>query len=96
MKKRYILSLSIITLLFSACGGGGGSDASFSNAEQKIDINETCITTPTSSDISNYITLESGDTIIKDADNTVISTYHDVNGTKKVCLVSGSAYILRK
>lgn len=85
--------LSIITLSMTACGGG--SDASFSNAQKKIDINISCITTPSSLDIDSYITLISADTIVKAEDNTTIKTYHDVNENKKVCLVSGSAYILR-
>ena len=92
--KILLLILTFITSIsFIACGG---SDASFSDSETKVDITIPCITTPTATDIANYITLNSGDTIVQTTTtNTVISTYHDTDGVKKVCLVSGSAYILK-
>lgn len=87
--------LTLITLSFTACGGGS-DDASFKNSETLIDITIPCQTTPTQTDIANYITVNSGDVIVKDDENTTISIYHDINNTKKVCLVSGSAHIIRK
>lgn len=95
-KKIQIITLLLITAVgFSACGGGGGSDAHFSNAENKEDINIDCKTNPTSTDISNYITINSGDSIVKVDSNAIISIYHDINNVKKVCRVSGESYILR-
>lgn len=87
---------SILSISFTACGGGGGSDSSFSNSEELIPISIPCEVTPSNTDISNYITLNSGDVIVKDTDTAEISIYHDINGTKKVCLVTPSAHIIRK
>lgn len=95
-----IVSLSLLTLLtlsFTACGGGG-DDASFKNSETMIPIDINCSTTtpPDAADILNYITVNSGDVIVKEEENTTISIYHDINGTKKVCLVNGLAHIIRQ
>lgn len=102
MKKqliKYTLPL-FIALGFSACGGGGGggSDAYFENIQNQIVINVQCITDPTLLEIENYITLYSGDTITRSSGDVTIVTYHNIDGTKKVCqadLSTGSAYILR-
>lgn len=96
--KIKLAKLSLLTLLslsFSACGGGGDS-SSFENSETITDITTVCVTTPTSTDISSYITLNSEDVIIKDSNDAVISIYHDTDGTKKVCLVSGTAHIVQQ
>lgn len=94
--KRKIFTLFLISfsfLTFSACGGGGG--ASFSDPQNVIAINVNC-TSPAA--IATYIPLQSGDTITVASGTPTIITYHDVNGTKRVCLdpsSSGSANILR-
>ena len=75
---------TLVTISFSAC-----SD----DAKQKIPINVNCTTPAT---INSYISLYSGDVLVKVEDNTTIETYHNTDGTKKVCLVSGNAYISRK
>jgi len=95
--KIKLAVISIFTVsVFSACsGGGGGSDASFANSEQKDNINIDCILTPNSADIATYIDLFSGDTIVKVDNNATVSIYHDVTGSKKICRVSGDSYILR-
>ena len=54
-----------------------------------------CVVDATTSDIENYISLESGDTIIKDEDNTTLSIFYDAEGNEKVCLVEGKAHILK-
>ena len=93
-KQKKILSTMILTLLplsFIACGGSG-DDASFKNSETIIPIDVDCNGTVA---ISSYIELESGDVIVED-NNATIKTYHDTNGTKKICKVSGSAHIIRK
>ena len=87
-------SILIITTSFVACGEG---DASFSGPETTVDITIQCKESNiTTADIADYITLNSGDVIVKDDDNTTVSIYHDTNGTKKICLVSGTAHILSK
>ena len=86
MKKLYIvLTITFAALLLSACGGGG-SNGSFSNAEQTIAI-PNCET---------YENILDGDTVIQDQNSTSIKTVFDANGTKKVCVLTGSAHILRK
>ena len=97
-KLKKIISTTILTILplsFIACGGGGG-DASFKNSETLVSIDVNCTAVPTPVDIATYIDLNSGDVIVQDDANTTIKTYHDINGTKKVCLVSGTAHIIRK
>ena len=93
--QKKIVSVSLLTLLtftFNACGGGSGGSSGSQNA---IAIDVNCIS---SAAISSYIPLERGDTISIASGNPTIVTYHDSNGTKRVCLdasSSGSANILR-
>lgn len=98
-KKMFIIIKIIVsiflTLLLTACGNSDGG-GNFGSVEEKINIDVPCISTPTSIDISNYITLLSGDIVEKETDNAEIIIYHDLGGNKKVCLVTPSAYILRK
>lgn len=91
--KIGILSIFVIAG-FTACGSG--DSASFENSETLIPIDINCTTSPNTTDISNYITLNSGDVIVKDNDGAEISIYHDINGTKKVCLETPSAHIVRQ
>ena len=94
--KKYALPL-IIALGFSACGGGSDGSFDSSNSQTQIDISIACVTNPIVTDIDTYITLNSGDTISKSGDVTIV-TYHDIDGNKKVCKdqnSTGSAYILR-
>lgn len=94
--QKKIVSVSLLTLLaftFNACGGGGSGGSSGSQNAIAIDVNCT-----SSAAISSYIPLERGDTISIASGNPIIVTYHDSNGTKRVCLdasSSGSANILR-
>ena len=94
-----IASLSLLTLAtlsFTACGGGS-DDASFKNSETMIDIDVNCtVGTQTQTTIDTYIPVYSGDVIVKDDENTSVSIYHDINGTKKICLEYGNAHIIRK
>ncbi len=95
---KIVVSL-LLTLLLTACGGKGGTDSddggNSGSVEEKINIDIPCITTPTSIDISNYITLLSGDIVEKETADAEIIIYHDLDGNKKVCLVTPSAYIIR-
>ena len=90
MKKqiKYIL-ITLTTLLFTACGGGEGS-ANFTGTTVDIDIVLCSSTT-----IANYTKLQSGDAIVKDDPNTIINTYHDIDGNKLICVSSGAAHITR-
>lgn len=92
---KKIVSVSLLTLLtftFNACGGGSGG----SSGSQNITAIDVECTTPAT--IDTYIKLESGDTISIASGTPTIVTYHDSNGTKRVCLdasSSGAANILR-
>lgn len=84
-----IVAIGTITLGFNACS----DDGQFKNAQNKIlitECNQTGITIP-----DDYISMLSGDTLVQEANNTVVTTYHDINGTKKVCADSGIAYLIR-
>ncbi|QOY52288.1 hypothetical protein [Candidatus Sulfurimonas baltica] len=89
-----IITFVLLTIGFNACSGGGG-DASFENGQTIIPVSIACITAPDENDIATYETLLSGDAIVKDDVNTTVSIYHDVDGNKKICLVSGVAHIVR-
>ena len=95
LKILTLMSITSLVLLLSGCGGGG--DSSFKNATSTstIAITVACKTTPSALDIDTYETLLSNDTVVKDDSNTTVSIYHDSNGNKKVCLVNGSAHIVR-
>lgn len=100
MRKNLILTIVTIIAVsvFSGCGntdeGHFDSSSSTNNNSNTITIAiDVACTTPAT--ISSYIELKSGDTIVKNSDGTSIETYHDANGAKKVCLVSGSASIVR-
>ena len=88
-----VSSLILLSITLSACGGGSGG--SFTNSQNVIAIDVECVTP---SAIETYIKLESGDTISIASGTPTIVTYHDTNGTKRVCLdstSSGTANILR-
>lgn len=91
MKKFNYIFVIAIAFFINACGGDGSS----AFTQETIDINVSCVTSPSSSDIDTYLTLESGDSIVKDEDGTVVSTYHNSDGDKKVCLNSGKAHIVK-
>lgn len=96
IKLRYIIKstlISAIIVFFTACGGGDGS---FFNAYEKVNIDVSCVNDPDSTDIDTYITILSGDTLVKENNNTTVSIYHDINNLKKICISTGSAYLLRR
>lgn len=92
LKLIKLIAIPTIIIGFSACGGGE-SDAHFRDAQEKIfviDCNTSGAVIP-----DDYITMLSGDVLVQEADNTVVTTYHDINGNKKVCTDSGIAYLIR-
>lgn len=79
--------------LLNSCGEKGGNEETILISLQSI----KCVTgTPTQADIASYEPLKSGDTLVKDDNNATVIIYHDSAGEKKVCLLSGSAHIIRK
>lgn len=97
MRTIIIFIVSIMALSFSACSnwpyGEGSGDTNTTTITIAIDV--ACIANPTLSDIDTYITTLSGDSIVKDDENTTISIFQDTNNVKKVCLESGVAHLLR-
>lgn len=90
MRNIYLVISSIVlALLLSACGGAGSSDASFDSGNKKIAVIACNTTTPV------YTDIETGDLLGKEVTPTNVTIIHDTNGNKKVCVVSGSAHLLR-
>ncbi len=89
--KNIIISLLIITTIFTSCG----DNASSTSQPQIIDIKTYCVEETTIESIKTYITLEKDDLLVNDENDTKIEIYHDENDNKKVCLINGSAHILR-
>ena len=95
MNVKNIVTTVIITgmtLGFSACSNDGSTEAA-STVNIPIDVN--CISSASATEIETYITTQSGDTIVKDEDNTTVSIVLDANAVKRICLESGSAHIVR-
>ena len=89
---KNILLTTIALLGITACN-------STSSGKQSIEITAKCNNT---NDTSSYQLLQSGDIVSKpetlhdgSASAPQIKVIHLENGTKKVCLVSGTAVILR-
>jgi hypothetical protein len=95
--QRKQLQQMIVTVttvvLFTACGGGSNTLEGFDgNSFEKIAISQTC--TPSDA-VDEYFTLNSGDRVMKESEGTEVSIFHDENSLKKICLNSGSAYVIR-
>ncbi len=88
----FILNTVLLALLLSACGGGGGS-AEDNNQEPNIENRVNIVSCDTSS--STYTTIETGDLLVKDSDNTSVDIIHDSEDSKKVCIISGDAFLIR-
>ena len=74
-----LISTLLIALTLSACGGGGGSSSTVA-----IEV----------TDCDTYTIIEDGDELVRDEADTEIRIL-DQDGTKKVCVVSGSAHLNR-
>lgn len=79
-----ILTTTTLVLLLSACGGDG--KGRFDTGNEKVIV----------SNCETYITIQVDDLLVKDSTNTTIKIVHDANDTKQVCVVSGSAHIIRE
>ena len=101
MKKLLSILLVItISITFVACGGGGGgSGGGGTPPSSNVSITVSCTTvspaSPTTSDISTYHEVFSGDSIVQDNASTIIQIYTPIGSNSRVCLQSGSAHIVR-
>lgn len=84
MKKIYITLAIISAMTLVGCGGGGGTSEG-SNSTTIIPIT-TCDT---------YTTVVTGDSIVRDSSNTTVKII-DADGSRKICVATGSAHIVRK
>ena len=84
--KQILISSTIITILSLCLSGCGGSDS-----EDSVAI--TACTVP--DNLSIYQTLASGDTITDDTTEAEVSIFQVSDGSTKVCMKSGIAYIIR-
>ena len=86
MKKITLFCGSLSLALFlSACGGNG--EGAFDTGEQKI-------TVPKCTD--SNLTIAPNDLLVKDDSSTTVTISHDLNGTKTVCVLTGTAHIIRE
>jgi len=85
MKRiNLILSTISLALLLSACGGGGETSVGGDSSGQ-IAVS-SCPT---------YTTLNSGDTLVKETNDTTVTIRSVDSTTNEVCVNTGSAHILR-
>lgn len=93
IKHITTISSTITMLIFTGCGDGNNIIEGFEgNSYEEINLTKLCTTPDT---IEEYMTLESGDQIVKDEEGTQVTLLHDENGVKKICLQSGAAHINR-
>lgn len=83
----FLVTLGALT--FTACGSG---DADFSGTSGStvsiVDCNSSTV-------VTDYTPLQSADVVVQDDNNTIVNTYHDIDGNKRICVDSGSAHIVR-
>jgi ABC-type Fe3+-hydroxamate transport system substrate-binding protein len=82
MKKIFLIVSIVLVGVFTGCGGGGGG-SSFSSGSTAVVLCST----------GNYSTLKSGDTVVNDSAGTTVKILHNSNGTKSICVQTGSAHI---
>lgn len=87
----HLLIATLTAISFTACGNDP-VEGFEENSYEKIAIDVNCTTL---NKIDEYITLKSGDQVIKDEEDSNITIFHDENGVKKICLQSGKAHINR-
>lgn len=86
----HIITLGLLSVLLSACSND--NKGSFDTGESGI--------VPTSVDInitacSAFVQIRTNDLLVKDNDATTVQIQHDINGTRSVCVSTGSAHLVR-
>ena len=95
MKIYNIVVAVLLVISVSACFKDDTTDNVTTQVKTSIAITVSCIANATASDIDTYQTIQTGDEIIKDDINTTVNIVVDSTGNQKICLLSGSAHILR-
>lgn len=81
--KLYML-LATVVILLSNCSGGG--EGTFDTGIANIVV----------SDCESYTDISANDLLVKDDENTIVKILHNADGSRRVCVVSGSAHIVRE
>ncbi len=97
MKKidKALIIISFIVIGFNACSDKDSGINNVSSGTKIINIETYCVQNTTLEAINTYVTMQNGDILVDDEDGTVVEIYHDENDNKNVCLINGSAHILR-
>ncbi|NOQ30349.1 MAG: hypothetical protein GQ570_04405 [Helicobacteraceae bacterium] len=103
MKKIFIIIIASLTILLSGCGTSG----TFSDdGSVRVDNSGNIVGSSsggggvpkvkvTISLCETYTTVQTSDAVVKNSDSTVLKINSYSDGIKEICIVSGSAYILR-
>ncbi len=90
---RTLLASVAMASMLTGCGGGGGGGSEFSSADGNVNIEASS----TQMTIGRAYTVHEGDTIVKNAENTVVVIETDLEtGETVAVLQSGSATIERE
>ena len=86
MRKIYtgIGVVSLLSFFTFGCSGDGRGRFDTGSTNVAVGVCET------------YTPIAANDLLVKDSDNTTIKIIHDQNGSKSICVVSGSAHIVRE
>ena len=101
MKYLYKTIIIIaISTLFTACGGGGGGGTIEGGSSEATKISVVIcggVGTPDECWIGSnpYTCVKNGDTLVAETDDTELEVVHSSDDDKRVCVVQGSAHILR-
>jgi hypothetical protein len=90
--REYSLFMKFVAFVFvivfiNACSQNPQEDDS---SQQKVQIIDCNATTP-----KTYTTIEDGDLLVKDSVDTTVEIVHDSLDNKEVCVLTGSAHLLR-
>ncbi len=89
------LTITIISLIFLLGGCGSGEDADFNMDNTNNSSSSGSKTTiDISSCTSGNTSIKDGDTLVTD-DSSSVNISHQSNGTKQICVSTGSAYLVR-
>ena len=89
--KLFLLSFSLLVMI-SACGDGSGS--SEPEVTPVLSSNISVIECSNASD-GAYTPIEEGDELVPDDSNTTVEIVHDEDEGRLVCVLNGSAHLVR-
>ena len=90
MKQLSLISVIVVMFIFFT-----GCNESENNNETRIEITRYCVDDTIEGAIESYPIVYLGDKIVKGEEKSIIEFYQDDSDVKRVCLVNGSAFIVR-